>query len=259
MCRSARINFDLVMSIVRAEHPLSRLVFGSIDFDNIDNVARMNWMLGLGVDKAKLMRLAETLGASRDVGLVLPEQRREDLQYWLSLRRQAYQILVFDAPTVAAQAVLSKALRIGLERGDLALEDWLYSDYQMIEALRESSTVTKRMLDSDFIGRLPGMCLLHHFCDVTHPIFDTPRDAIVTLVEDFLSRQRIGGRCYGYSFRDRGAFSKEVRALDPTTGAPWSLGERSDSLIVYGFSSKRAGEAGALDLGQQFAKWISSK
>lgn len=258
LCKSARIDFDIVMSIVRGQHPLSRLVFGSIDFDNLDNVARMNWMLGADVDKRRLLHLAENLGASAKAALVLPKAQQKDVQYWLNLRRNAYQVLVFDHPTVAAQAVLSKAIRIGLELGDLDLEDWLYSDYKMIEVLRESSLQTKKMLDNDFLGPLPSICLLYHFQDTTHRIFDRSRDEIVSLVEEFLSDRQIGGRVYAYTFRDKGAFSKRVEAVDPVSGESWSVGDKSDSLLVYGFTSKK-GSWHPIELGESFVSWVDSK
>lgn len=258
LCKAARIDFDIVMSIVRGQHPLSRLLFGSIDFDNLDNVARMNWMLGVDVEKQRLLRLAENLGAAGHAALELPKALLADVEYWLGLRRGAYEVLVFDPPTVSAQAVLSKAIRKSLDLGDIGLEDWLYSDYKMIEVLRGSSLNTKKMLDHDFIGSLPNMCLLHHFQDSAHPVFDRGRDAIVGLVERFLSNQHIGGRVYGYSFRDKGAFSKRVEAVDPIDGETWSVGLKSDSLVVYGFTSKN-GSWSPTELGERFASWVDTQ
>ncbi|MGB7243809.1 MAG: hypothetical protein WBC93_17200, partial [Sulfitobacter sp.] len=251
------IDFDIVMSIVRGQHPLSRLVFGSIDFDNLDNVARMNWMLGVDVQKQRLLRLAENLGAGPKTSLILPRGLAADVEYWLELRRRAYDVLVFDPPTVSAQAVLSKAIHNGLEAGDLGVEDWLYSDYKMIEVLRESSLDTKKMLDHDFLGPLPNMCLLHQFRDTEHGVFCRGRDDIVSLVEEFISNQGVGGRIYGYSFRDKGAFSKRIEATDPIDGGTWATGVRSDSLVVYGFTSK-TGNWSPKELGERFAAWADT-
>src|SRR5579871_600259 len=41
-------SIELVEAIITAQHPLSRLLFGTIDLDNLDNVARMAWALGFG-------------------------------------------------------------------------------------------------------------------------------------------------------------------------------------------------------------------
>lgn len=255
LCHSAKIDFDIVMEIVGRRHPLSRLVFGSIDFDNLDNVARMNWMLGGEVRVERLMKIAENLGARAGVGLLLPKGLAEEVHYWQGLRKRAYEVLVFDGPTVAAQAVLSKAIRRCLEDGTINLEDWTYTDAKLVDVLRESSIENKRMLDFDFIGELPKMCLLHRFEDPAHKIFGFERDRVVDLLGDFLALQNVGGRVYGYAFRDRGAFGKRINAIDPTTGEEWAAGESSNSLVVYGFSSARRGLSPG-ELGEQFSRWI---
>jgi HD superfamily phosphohydrolase len=255
LCRSSKIDFDVVMEIVGRRHPLSRLVFGSIDFDNLDNVARMNWMLGEEVRVDRLMKIAENLGARANVGLLLPQELADEVRYWLSLRKRAYEVLVFDGPTVAAQAVLSKAIRRSLENGTINLEDWTYTDAKLVDVLRDSSIENKRMLDYDFIGELPKLCLLHRFEDPTHKIFKLERDRIFDLLEDFLDLQNLGGRVYGYAFRDKSAFGKRISAMDPTTGEEWAVGESSNSLVVYGFCSARRGSSSD-ELGRQFSRWI---
>lgn len=258
LCMKSRIDFDIVMSIVRGKHPLSRLVFGSIDFDNLDNVSRMNWMLGYRFDIQPILRLAGNFGVGGKASLLLPKDLSKDLEYWLELRERAYKILVFDQPTVSAQAILSKAIQNGLEEGDLNLDDWLYPDHVMIETLRNCSTETKIMLEKDFLGPLPSMCLLHHFQDTESPVFELDRDDVVGLVEEFLASQDIGGRVYGYCFRDRGAFSKEIDAVDPSSGEAWSIGTQSDSLVVYGFTSKK-GSFTPRELGKRFEAWVHTQ
>lgn len=258
LCAAAKIDFDIVMEIVEGRHPLSKLVFGSLDFDNLDNVLRMNWMLGHRVEPERILNIARNLGVSSGVELILPEEQRHNLAYWLELRRLAYEVLVFDPPTVSAQAVLSKAIRHGLETGDLALEDWTYTDHEIIKALRSSSVSNKIMLDNDFLGPLPGICLIHQFSDPENCAFDRSREEMMSLSEEFMEIEGIGGRKYGYAFRDKGAFSKRVDAHDPTTGRIWTLGTKSNSVIVYGFTSK-PGQYCPEELGRRFAEWLKSR
>jgi len=257
LCYKSKIDFDTVMEIVKGSHPLSPLVFGSIDFDNLDNVARMNWMLGESVQIERLIRIAENLGARSDIGLLLPKQLRDDIQYWLKLRKRAYEILVCDGPTVSAQAVLSRAIRHSLEDGSLALEDWTYSDVKLIEVLRSSSITNKKMLDQDFLGALPSMCLIHQFEDPQHKAFEYSREEIANLIEEFLKSKRLTGRIYSYSFRDKGAFSKQVEAVDPSSGEKWTTGKCSNSLVVYGFTSTQRSWS-PRSLGEEFSIWIET-
>ncbi|MGO7770785.1 hypothetical protein ACC736_38555, partial [Rhizobium ruizarguesonis] len=54
LCKAARIDYEIVIDILQGTHPSSRLIFGSVDFDNIDKVARMNWMMGNRFDLSSL-------------------------------------------------------------------------------------------------------------------------------------------------------------------------------------------------------------
>tara|TARA_Y100000815_G_C13348478_1_gene503144 strand:+ start:3103 stop:4287 length:1185 start_codon:yes stop_codon:yes gene_type:complete len=254
LCEKANIDQGLVISILEGNHPASKLIFGSVDYDNIDNVARMNWMLGNKIDVNMLKNLASGLGATISHDLELEAFHRDNLLYWMKLRKAAYDILVFDGPTVAAQAVLSDAIQTSLESGALNLEDWTYSDHELVEALRMSSPKTKSMLDRDFIGELPKLVMCKHvqFCD--HRLFELSRDQIALLIKDYLKHRRVSGRTYGYSFRDKGTFNKRIVAWDPRTESEWELGERSNSLIVYGFSTSAARLDPAI-LGNDFLDW----
>jgi len=254
LCEKANIDQGLVISILEGNHPASKLIFGSVDYDNIDNVARMNWMLGNKIDVSMLKNLASGLGATISHDLELEAFHRDNLLYWMKLRKTAYDILVFDGPTVAAQAVLSDAIQTSLESGALNLEDWTYSDHELVEALRMSSPKTKSMLDRDFIGELPKLVMCKHvqFCD--HRLFELSRDQIALLIKDYLEHRRVSGRTYGYSFRDKGTFNKRIVAWDPRTESEWELGDRSNSLIVYGFSTSAARLDPAI-LGNDFLDW----
>jgi HD superfamily phosphohydrolase len=256
LCVEAGIDFDLVLEILRKRHPSSKLIFGSLDYDNIDNVARMNWMLGERVDLDRLKQLASQLGASDRPELELPIEQEGNLQYWIEIRKKAYDVLVFDPPTVAAQAVLSRAIKICLDEDRLNLQDWTYNDTELIAALRNSSVRVKKIIDHDLVGELPNLHLCCQILDVNHRLFRMSRDAVVALLEEFLKLRRKDGRVYGYSFRDKGTFQKKITAWDAGARSMWSVGKTSDSLVVYGFCSYAPSRAPEL-VGQEFVDWAS--
>lgn len=254
LCLRSKIDFNIVLEIVSGRHPASRLVFGSLDFDNLDNVARMNWMMGFRFDTRIILQLARAINVSGDGQLLLPESQRENLEHWSRLRRQAYEVLVFDGPTVAGQAVLSAAIADALEDGTLSLMDWPYVDHQLIEVLRSGSRSGKKRIDRDLLGRLPDLKLIVQLSDASPDILSLPRDSLKQHVENYLTEKRIT-RAYGYSFRDAGAFEKEVKAIDPTSMSPWAVGRRSSSLVIYGFGV--GGErVGPPELGREFVDWL---
>lgn len=254
LCQASDIDFDIVLAILEGRHPGSTLVFGSIDFDNLDNVARMSWMLGTPVDLKSILRLAGALGADPEVGLLLPSSRREDLLAWAALRRQAYEILVFDGPTVSGQAVLSSLINQALREGVLSVDDWHYTDNQLLKVLEDMSQEAKTRLAKEFNGPLPEMKLLLHLTEVNHPLFDLSRWQINTLISRFLERKRVN-RPYGYCLSDRGTFEKQITAVDPSNGLTWSVGKYSHSLILYGFGRGGARSRNPIAVGREFLDW----
>jgi hypothetical protein len=233
--RKSQVDLDLVESIISGSHPLSRLLFGTLDFDNLDNVARMNWALGQLPNSDSIVRLATHLGVSDSGGLALPIGMREDVKEWLRLREAAYQVIVFDVPTVAAQAILSDALEIALDVGLLEAEDWVLTDEGVIDILLKDKR-TKKAIASQYLGQLPESIFLLHFSGSLHTLGLGSRQDLTLMLREIL-KEVVGPQTIAYVFVDRGTFKKRLDLVDPTTGSTWSEGELSESILLYAFTS----------------------
>jgi HD superfamily phosphohydrolase len=232
-CRQLRIDTDLLMSLVSQRHSLSKLIFGTLDFDNLDNVIRMSWALGLGGDVATTKAIASALSVSQHGALQLPFSVKPAVEAWLALRRRVYDILVFDGPTVAAQAVLSRSIAAALDSGLLTAKDWDRHDEDLIEFLRKRSP-NKSEIITQYLGRLPDLCIcIQVFGSLRNLDFNRLEDAKNAL-DEILS-----GEFLSYAFLDRGAFEKSLDFIDPQSNEPWSVGTASESLILYAFKGKR--------------------
>lgn len=258
VCSNVGVDFELVLAMLQGKHPASRLIFGSLDFDNLDNVARMNWMLGNRFEVESISSLASAIGIGSRAEVELPKTQRPNLELWANLRRNAYEVLIFDGPTVAGQAVLSRAITDALDDKTLSNLDWVYTDRNLIDAIRKDSRDGKRRLDQDFFGKLPTTLLMLHITDPDHRLHSLSRENLANYVEEFLGTKLGVTRPYGYVFRDRGAFSKQIMAIDPKDREPWSFGEKSNSLVVYGFGNRQASRSPA-QLGSDFEAWILRK
>lgn len=233
------ISIGLVDQIIDRRHPLSKLLFGSIDLDNLDNIARMAWALGIEGGVQASFRIASGLGVDRQGELLLEkEQFYEDVARWSYIRRLVYEIIVFDPPTVAAQAVLSEALRIALDNDLLAIDDWDLYDESLLEKLRHFPQ-TKPLIVNDYLGRLPVLIFsLHVRRDLRELGFRTRRElsfAIKEAMAGLFPREQL----YSYAFCDQGTFEKELSFLDVASGSRWHLGKTSRSTVLYGFVRSR--------------------
>jgi hypothetical protein len=215
---------------------LAALLFGSLDLDNVDNVVRMAWALGLKAPSTIATDLALGLSASREGILLLSKARLQPaVEQWAQLRRRVYEILVFDPSTVASQACLSEAIEIALKVGFLSEHDWCLYDELLIERLR-SHTSTKRLISRDYLGETPRLI---YALQVRGGLADyqfASRAAAKTLISGLLVEQFPKAKALAYAFVDHGAFEKRLDFVDPDNGEPWSVGDNSRSVVLYGFS-----------------------
>ena len=235
----ANISLELVEAIISKQHPMSALLFGSIDLDNLDNVGRMAWAMGINTEPLLGSMLASVLTITNNPKLLACSRQYEDeVARWLALRRIVYEILVFDPPTVAAQAVLSNAISIGLENEILTKDDWSLSDEELLETLR-TNPCTKDMIIQEYLAHLPSLVFCIQLTGHTAVARDKNRAALKRMIEEVLHSVFPKSRSLGYVFVDRGTFEKSLKFLDEATQSPWEIGHTSNSLILYGFISGR--------------------
>jgi HD superfamily phosphohydrolase len=233
VCRRLGINEDFLFSLVSRSHPLSKLIFGTLDFDNLDNVIRMSWALGIGNSPETAIKISAALAVNSRGELELSLDLKPSVAQWLSLRRRVYDVLVFDGPTVAAQAVLSKAIATGFDQGVLTAQDWDRHDEELVELLRRSP-ITKTEIIKNYLGRLPELAICIQVEGSLRDMgFDTLQ-AVKVLFDEVASPDFLT-----YVFLDQGAFEKHLQFVDPQTQTKWSIGATSESVILYAFAGDR--------------------
>jgi HD superfamily phosphohydrolase len=233
--RSSGIPLEIVEAIVTGQHPLSVLLFGTIDLDNLDNMARMAWALGMPSGPDLAVRLASALSVRRDLGLCLPcAEERQAVRQWAALRRSVYEVIAFDPPTVAAQAVLSEAIHSAFGSGALCEDDWSLSDEGLLDLLRANSD-TKDAITREYLGRLPSMAFWVQVDGTLEALNLGDRSSAKAVVEEALQYAFPGERVLGYVFVDRGTFEKKLTFCIQNSQETWEEGQTSLSVILYGF------------------------
>lgn len=237
LCKNNKIDFDIVMAIVKKQHPSSALLFGGLDFDNLDNVLRMSWALGMSVKSEPFLHLARELGVSIEGQLVLSERHSESVALWAEARKAVYHLLVFDSTTVATQAVLTKAIRQLFDQADVSNIQWSTRDHDFIERLTHARE-TKTLMLSDFHNSLPVEVMSARVSGSLSDLDLQSREAAIALVER-IARDEFGiVKPFGYAFIDRSVFSKKLSFQDPATRKYWTTGERSESVVFHCFAKE---------------------
>jgi HD superfamily phosphohydrolase len=245
LCLSNRIDFELVLKIVRNEHPASGLLFGTLDFDNLDNVVRMAWALGFSPDPAPFLAIARELSVSFDGKLRLPIHLVPAVEVWAAIRKSVYHVLVFDELTVASQAVLTKAIRRLFDKRQPDDINWVKRDSDLLELLTRSAE-TKELMLRHFYESLPRQILGVRIEGSLRNLGFTSRDQAMDFVEDIAQGELQVKAPFGYVFVDKGTFAKKLDFIDPATGTHWTLGNTTESVIFYCFANESGKSAARL-------------
>ena len=237
LCDLCDVDFDIVLQIVNKAHASSALLFGTLDFDNLDNVQRMAWALGLGIDSGPFRKIASELSTTLDGELMLTENLSNEVDVWARARSVIYEILVFDEMTVASQAVLTKAIRMFFDGKQTTDINWSGRDRDLLELLGRAPE-TKSLMLRHFFELLPSQMLAIRIRGSLEELGFSTRDRAIEFVEE-IARNEVGiKRPFGYVFVDRGTFSKKIVFIDPATRKKWDAGVSSRSVVFYCFANE---------------------
>lgn len=254
--KRAGISLELVLEIVEKRHPLSLLLFGTLDLDNLDNVVRMAVFIGRKGYDGLSARIARELGVRKDHKLILSQAVLADVQEWLNLRRAVYDVLLFDSYSVAAQAVLWKAIRAAFDDGVLGGEDCFLTDEELLYELRRHPK-TKEAITNEYLGKPPNMALCMQFEGLLTDLGYRNRQDLIVVVEEALREVFQTDRVLGYVQIDSGTFEKELEFVT-TGGKSWKVGKRSRSTIAYGFTRQHVTEIQFRKVAQLFVKRLGT-
>lgn len=128
-----------VSQIIAGCHPLSKLISDSIDLDNIDNVFRMAYHMGLDFRKEAPIKLAESMFIENG-SVVFLQGAKTYLEEWYLVRQRVYKFLLLNPQEFAGKYMLTEAMDILFEcisQGKAEGRDikWNYTDYQLMEEL----------------------------------------------------------------------------------------------------------------------------
>jgi len=154
------LNQDMIEKIQRIlemKHPLSNRLVNTIDIDNIDNVFRFAFHIGISFEKKSPLLIAKNLQYRNNTLFVNPEAMYH-FEEWFQVRRQLYKYLLEDEGEFMAKALLERAF-IECFKDDLISEyDWVLTDAEMVELILHKGNPTakksiQRLMLMDFPGQ----------------------------------------------------------------------------------------------------------
>lgn len=127
---------ERIGSLIQGDGPLGQLVCGAMDLDNIDNVYRVAFHMGLPVDRALPVRLVEAIVDMDDTGLpIFTRAATADVAAWIETRRKVYSHLMPARPDFGLKLMIIWATIQQIEAGLFTKDDWTLVDTDFISSL----------------------------------------------------------------------------------------------------------------------------
>ncbi len=123
-----------VDAIVRGDNAsCSKILSDAIDIDNIDNVYRMAFHMGIPIDSRIPVELAKGI-VCKDNAVVFKNSVQPYLYDWYETRSKVYTLLLCNPQDFAAKCMMADVLDVVLEESP-SLIKWHFTDFELIEAL----------------------------------------------------------------------------------------------------------------------------
>lgn len=134
---------DRIGTLIRGQGRLGQLVSGEMDLDNIDNVYRVAFHMGLPVDRALPARLVEAIvDVDNDGSPVFAKSAVPDIAAWVEIRRNVYSHLMPARPDFSFKLMIIWATIQQIEAGLFTMDDWTLVDSDFISRLSSPDAAT---------------------------------------------------------------------------------------------------------------------
>jgi uncharacterized protein len=218
-----------ILDAISGQGGLGKAVLGDVDLDNLDNVARAAYHMGLIFDRGLPIRVAQAMMVDNG-GVVFAADGVKALREWLTLREQVYSRFMLSREDFAGKVMLIFATTTAVQGGCLEKNDWTLTDRTYLQKLLDCSDqkvrhTIQRWLTGDLwsvsdlfwmSGEAPSYAQMYEFSKI---------------VSEFLGRE-----CLAYRIKDKRKRDLQVRVA---SGETIQLGNLSSHWLLGLGSAKK--------------------
>lgn len=230
-----------VAQTIAGEGPLGPLISGTMDLDNIDNVVRLAYHVGLSEQGDAQLAVA----LARDIrvherGLSVSRASVRFVERWQFLRHRLYRHLLHDWAEFSAKGMLTKAIERATEAEIIGTDSWILTDDGLINRL-----ISDSIGENQDIGALIKRIML---ADLYYPVSllktrriggyaELSKPHTKRSLEAKLSKI-LGCPCIFHVILDRSKTDRKVTLYIRDTAETVVVGEDSREMLVGLFSSR---------------------
>jgi len=142
--------------IIAGKGRFGPLMNSTMDLDNIDNVFRLAYHIGIVRSAETPLRLAKSLW-TEDGELVLKTESISLVEDWHRVRKRLYQFLLLNPEEFSAKCMLTEAIEIAKSKEAHAF-NWHDVDFELFQQLSrvssETSSIVSRLMRGDLYGSI---------------------------------------------------------------------------------------------------------
>jgi HD superfamily phosphohydrolase len=124
-----------ICQYVLGKGKFGRMINGSIDLDNIDNVIRSVFHIGLDVDRELPIKIVESFEIDSNFNISFRSENNYLLKKWLTARSQLYAHLLLNTYDLKRECMLSYVIEKAVQDEVLKQTDWKMTDTELINFL----------------------------------------------------------------------------------------------------------------------------
>lgn len=145
----------MINNFMEGKGKLGKLINGTVDLDNIDNVYRLSYHMGLINSGDQGLELAKSLSL-RDNVLTISSDKSHLVNSWIDIRKKLYNFLLQNADEFSAQCMLFDSLYLAETSDGYNGLFWKDVDFEVLKKLSEISDESKMVVSRLMIGDLYG-------------------------------------------------------------------------------------------------------
>ena len=143
------------------------LISGTVDLDNLDNVFRLSYHMGLVRSGDTPLRLARALRTTTAGTLLISDDALPLLEEWYQTRALLYRFLLLNADEFSAKCMLQEALERAQERSAVSFF-WHDVDFELLRKLAAGSADLSAIVGRLMLGDLYGCIGIYATASVAH-------------------------------------------------------------------------------------------
>jgi uncharacterized protein len=148
-------DLEMVGKIIAGKTRLGKLINSPIDLDNIDNVFRMAYHIGIVKSGEVPLKLAKSFFIQGDE-LILKKEAIPLVNEWYRVRKNLYLLLLLNPEEFSGKCMLTEAIEVAKNSANIAPFTWHDVDFELLEKLKgtsaESANIVSRLMKGDLYG-----------------------------------------------------------------------------------------------------------